>query len=104
MIHMRILWFLCEMDKQAVKENIIDSEWTHNRDESAANFDDFKWWDNVDALVKQALPGALFTETSYEQLKTWVDEEQSKAIRQYWKDHPEEFERLMKKLENAQKN
>ena len=101
-IHTRILWFFSEMDKLRVKEQIVDSEWTHNRDESAVDFDDFAWWDNVNDLVKNAVPSGVFTESSYERLETFVDAEQSKAIRQYWKDHPDEFESFMEKLKGLE--
>ena len=101
-IHTRILWFFREMDKLALKEQIEDSEFTHNRDEDTENFDDFAWWERVDALTKADFPEGVFTEATYEKVRDEVDVLQSNAIRKYWIDHPGEYEPFMKKLKNLE--
>ena len=96
---LRVTWFFKEMDKLCVAKYMEDSEWCHNRNEDDPEFDDFKWWDNFDSNVKEEFPDGIFTEKSYEKAEKLYDEIMGKCIREYWQAHPEEFERLTKKLE-----
>ena len=98
---LRVTWFFNEMDKLAVAKYIEDSEWHHNRTEDDPEFDDFKWWDNFDAKVKKEFPDGIFTEKSYKKTEELYDELEGKLMREYWQAHPEEFEKLTRKLENT---
>ena len=80
------------------------STWNFNRDEDDPVFDDFEWWDNVDAKIREVYPEGVFTKESFEAVRDYFDEKESEAIREYWKVHPEEFkeyiEQIDKKLES----
>ncbi len=102
---LRVTWVFNEMDKLGIAKYMEDSEWHHNRNEADPEFDDFEWWNNFDAKVKEEFPDCIFTEKSYKKTENLYDEIMGKCMREYWQTHPEEFERLMKKLEKApQKN
>lgn len=45
-VSLRILWFFSEMRKLGNVQAIEDSEWKHNRNEEAEDFNDFEWWDS----------------------------------------------------------
>jgi len=62
----RIIWFFGEMQKLVNAKAIEDSEWNFNRNEDEAGFDDFKWWDNVEAKIRKVYPEGVFTKESYE--------------------------------------
>ena len=94
---LRVTWFFNEMDKLVVAKYMEDSEWHHNRNEDDPEFDDFKWWDNFDSMLKKAFPDGIFSDKSFEKTEKMYDELMSKCMREYWQAHPEEFERLMKK-------
>jgi len=98
---LRVTWFFNEMDKLAVAKYMEDSEWGHNRNEDDPDFDDFKWWDNFESKVKEEFPDGIFTEKSYKKAEESYDEIMGKCMREYWQAHPEEFERLTKKVENV---
>ena len=95
----RIMWFLTEMDNLAFQEIIIDSEWTHNRNEDDSDFDDFAWWDHVEGLLKEEFPDGVFTEATYKKMEEWMDAKMSEFIGQYYREHPEEHKRLMESLD-----
>lgn len=103
----RIVWFFGEMEKLVVAKAVEDSEWNFNRNEEDPAFDDFKWWDNLEAKIREYYPDGVFTKESYEAVRDFFDEKESEAIREYWKAHPEEFEEYMeqidKKLESLKK-
>jgi len=103
----RIVWFFGEVDNWKVAKAIEDSEWNFNRNEDDPNFDDFKWWENVEAKIRGVYPSGVFTQESYEAVRDFFDEKESAAIREYWKAHPEEFkeymEQLHERLENLRK-
>jgi hypothetical protein len=95
----RIVWFFEQVDDWKVAKAIEDSEWNFNRNEDDPDFDDFKWWDNVEAKIREVYPKGVFTQESYEVVKDYFDEKESEAIRQYWKANPEKFKEHMKQLE-----
>jgi hypothetical protein len=92
------------MDKLAYRECLEESEFNYNRDEDSPEFNDFAWWNAFDAKIKKVYPDGIFSEKSFEKAENLSDEIMGKCMREYWQAHPEEFERLTKKLENAQKN
>jgi hypothetical protein len=96
----RIVWFFSELDKLNAALAIEDSEWNHNRNEDDPAFDDFAWWDRLDAKIREFYPAGVFTEESWRKCKEFFDEKESEIIRTYWKEHPEELERLTKRLES----
>jgi hypothetical protein len=100
----RIVWFFGQMDDLKVAKAIEESEWEHNRNEDDPEFDDFKWWDDLEAKIRGYYPDGVFTKESYEAVERFFDEEQSELIRNYWKAHPEEnkeyMEQINKKLES----
>ena len=96
----RIVWFFEDMQKLVTARAIEDSEWNFNRDEDDPDFDDFKWWDNVEAKIREVYPKGVFTKESYEAVRDYFDEKELEAIREYWKAHPEEFKAYMADLEN----
>jgi hypothetical protein len=61
---MRIVWFFGELDKFKVATAIEDSEWNFNRNEDDPDFDDYKWWDDLDKKIKLYYPNGVFTEKS----------------------------------------
>ena len=95
----RIVWFFEDMQKLVNAKSIEDSEWNFNRDEDDPDFDDFKWWDNVDAKIRGFYPKGVFTQESFEAVRDFFDEKESEAIREYWKAHPEEFKECMKQID-----
>jgi hypothetical protein len=95
----RIVWFFGEMDKLVVAKAVEDSEWDFNRDEEDPAFDDYAWWNDLDAKIRGYYPDGVFTKESYEAVKRFFDEKQSELIRNYWKAHPEEHKKMMKNLD-----
>ena len=103
----RIVWFFGDMQKLVNAKAIEDSEWNFNRNEDDLAFDDFEWWDTVEAKIRGYYPKGVFTKESFEAVRDYFDEKESEAIREYWKAHPEEskeyMEQIDKKLENLKK-
>ena len=95
----RIVWFFEDMQKLVNAKAIEDSEWNFNRNEEDPGFDDFKWWDNVEAKIREVYPKGVFTKESYEAVRDYFDEKESEAIREYWKAHPEEFKEYMEQID-----
>ena len=95
----RIVWFFGEMEKLVVAKAIEDSEWNFNRNEEAPAFDDYKWWDDLEAKIREYYPDGVFTKESYEAVERFFDEKESELIRNYWKAHPEEFKEYMEQIE-----
>ena len=95
---LRVEWFFNEMDKLAHAEHIIESEWNHNRNEDNPDFDDFAWWNQVDLKIKEIYPEGIFTEENWNKTREFYDKIQSEYLAQYWQTHPEEFEKLTKKI------
>ena len=98
---LRVTWFFNEMNKLGVAKYMENSEWSHNRNENDPEFDDFKWWENFESKVKEEFQDGIFTEKTYERTEKLYDELVSKCMREYWQAHPEEFEKLTRKLENT---
>ena len=100
----RIVWFFGDMQKLVNAKAIEDSEWNFNRNEDDPEFDDFEWWDNVEAKIREVYPKGVFTKESYEAVRDYFDKKESEFIREYWKTHPDEhreyMERINKKLES----
>jgi len=97
-LQLRIGWFFQEMRKLGYAKHLEDSEWYHNRNEEAPDFNDFKWWDTFEAKLKQEYPDGIFGEKSYLKLQEWLDKEESKLMVQYWKEHPEAYKNVMEEL------
>ena len=99
----RIVWFFEDIQKLVNAKSIEDSEWNFNRNEDDPEFNDFKWWDNVEAKIRKVYPKGVFTRESYEAVRDYFDEKESESIREYWKAHPKEhkeyMEQINKKLE-----
>ena len=100
----RLVWFFGDMQKLVNVKAIEDSEWNFNRDEDDPDFNDFKWWDTVEAKIRGFYPKGVFTQESFEAVRDYFDEKESEVIREYWKAHPEEFKeykgQIDKKLES----
>ncbi len=64
----RIVWFFGEMQKLVNAKAIEDSEWNFNRNEDDPGFDDFKWWDSVEAKIREVYPKGVFTDSIIETL------------------------------------
>jgi hypothetical protein len=69
----RIVWFFEQVDDWKVAKAIEDSEWNFNRNEEEPTFDDFKWWDNVEAKIREVYPNGVFTKESYEAIRNYFD-------------------------------
>ena len=100
----RIVWFFEDMLKLVTARAIEYTEWTFNRDEDDPAFNDFRWWDNVEAKIRKVYPKGVFTKESYEAVRDYFDEKETEAIREYWKAYPEDYkeyiEQIDKKLES----
>ena len=103
----RIVWFFEDMQKLVTARAIEDSDWNFNRNEDDPDFDDFKWWDNVEPKIREVYPKGVFTKESYEAVRDYFDKKESEVIREYWKAHPEKHKEYMeeidKKLESLNK-
>ncbi len=74
---------------------IEDYEWNNNRNEDDPAFDDFAWWDAVDAKIKADLSSrACSPRRVLRSLNGFHDELMSRKIREYYEAHPEEREAL----------
>jgi hypothetical protein len=104
-VMLRVLWFFGEMQKFNHACLIEDFEWNHIRNEDDPAFDDFAWWDAVDAKIKAIYPEGVFTEKSFEEIERLHDEFIAKKIGEYYDAHPVERAALIngsdKKLEEV---
>ncbi len=73
-VMLRVLWFFREMKKFNNACLMEDFEWNNNRNEDDPAFDDFAWWDTVDAKIKAFFPEGVFTEKSFEEIQRLHDE------------------------------
>ncbi len=106
-VMLRVLWFFGEMKKFNHACLIEDFEWNNNRNEDDPAFDDYAWWDAVDAKIKALYPEGVFTEKSYEKYERLHDELLASKIREYYEAHPEEKKAIiqnMKKVEEEKHN
>jgi hypothetical protein len=107
-VMLRVLWFFREMQKFNHSCLTEDFEWNNNRTEDDPAFDDFAWWDAVEAKIKAVYPEGVFTEKSFEEFERLHDEFIAGKIREYYEAHPTEREALIsssnKKIEDEQKN
>ena len=94
----RVLWFLIEMDHLGYASVIEDNEWNFNRNEGDPDFDDYKWWGRVEALIKKDYPDGIFTEVTFKKLESWIDNKLSEEIGKYYREHPEEHKKLLESL------
>jgi len=105
---LRVLWFFNEMQKFNHACLIEDFEWNNNRNEDDPAFDDFAWWDAVDAKIKAIYPEGVFSEKSFEEIERLHDEFVARKISEYYDSHPLERAALIngsnKKLEDAERN
>ena len=101
-----IVWFTQDLDKFVNAKAIEDSEWNFNRNEEDPDFDDYEWWDSVEAKIRKVYPTGVFTEESYEEVRDYFDRQFTRFLCDYWKEHLEEFkvymEQIDKKLECLQ--
>ena len=95
---LRVLWFFREMQKLNHACLIEDYEYNNNRNEDDPAFDDFAWWDALDAKIKAIYPEGVFTEKSFEELERLHDELTAQRIREYFEAHPEEQNALIESL------
>ena len=107
-VMLRVLWFFHEMQKFNHACLIEDFEWNNNRNEDDPAFDDYAWWDAVDAKIKAIYPEGVFTEKSFEEFERFHDEFVARKIREYYEAHPEEraafIQGLNKKMEEVKKS
>jgi hypothetical protein len=89
-VMLRVLWFFCEMQKLNHVCLIEDFEWNNNRNEDDPAFDDYAWWDAVEAKKRAIYPEGVFTEKSFEEFEGFHDEFIARKIREYFEAHPEE--------------
>ncbi len=87
---LRVLWFFHEMKKLNHACLIEDYEYNNNRNEDDPAFDDYAWWDSVDAKIREIYPEGVFTEKSFEEFERLHDELIARKIREYYEAHPEE--------------
>jgi hypothetical protein len=87
---LRVLWFFREMQKLNYACLIEDFEYNNNRNEDDPAFDDYAWWDAVDAKIKAIYPEGVFSEKSFEEFERLHDEFTARKIREYFEAHPEE--------------
>jgi hypothetical protein len=97
-VMLRVLWFFHEMQKFNHACLIEDFEWNNNRNEDDPAFDDYAWWDAVDAKIKAIYPEGVFTEKSFEEFERFHDEFVARKIREYYEAHPEERAALINGL------
>jgi hypothetical protein len=71
------------------------------RDEDDPAFDDYAWWDTIDAKIKAVYPEGVFTEKSFEEIERLHDEFVTRKIREYYEAHPEEREALTRKIKEG---
>ena len=107
-VMLRILWFFCEMNKLNHVNHLEDYEFEHNRNEEDLSFDDFAWWDALEAEKLKLFPEGGFTEKSYEAVEAEFDIHIARRIREYYEAHPGEREALIqslnKKVEEGKKS
>jgi hypothetical protein len=100
-VMLRVLWFFHEMKKLNNACLIEDYEWKNNRNEDDPSFDDFAWWDKVDAKIKAVYPEGVFTLESFEVFERLRDEVLACKIKAYYDAHPEEREALTNKIKEG---
>jgi molecular chaperone GrpE (heat shock protein) len=98
-VQLRVLWFFEEMQKFNELNKLEDWAFEHNRNEEAPGFDDFRWWEDMEAEKLRRYPEGNFTAESYEKLEAEYDVHMAQKIREYWERHPKEFEELKKRSE-----
>jgi len=107
-VALRVLWFFNEMQKLNYVCLIEDFEWDNNRNEDDQDFDDFAWWDKLDAKIKAIYPEGVFSEDSFKEIERLHDELLASKIKEYYDLHPEKRFELInssnKALEAEKKN
>lgn len=96
---LRVLWFFSEMQKFNHTCLIEDFEWNNNRNEDNPDFDDFAWWDALDAKIKAVYPEGVFSEKSFQEIERLQDELLASKIKEYYDAHPAEREALINGLD-----
>jgi hypothetical protein len=94
-VMLRIMWFFREMDKLNYVNHLEDYEFEHNRNEEDPEFDDYAWWDALEAKKLKLFPEGVFTEKSYEAVEEEYDLHIARKIREYYEAHPGEREALI---------
>jgi len=107
-VMLRVMWFFREMDKLNYVNHMEDYEFEHNRNEEDLAFDDYAWWDALEAKKLKLFPEGVFTEKSYEAVEEEYDVHIARKIREYYDAHPGEREALInglnKKIEELKKS
>jgi hypothetical protein len=107
-VMLRVMWFFHEMQKFLHANLIEDYEWNNNRNEDDPNFDDYAWWDALEAKIKAEYPEGVFGEKSFEEFERFHDEFVARKIREYYEAHPGEREALTnglnRKIEGLRKS
>jgi hypothetical protein len=94
-VMLRVLWFFREMQKLNHACLIEDYEYNNNRSEDDPEFDNYAWWDAVDAKIRATYPEGVFTEKSFEEFEQLHDEFIARKIREYFEAHPDERSALI---------
>ena len=102
-VMLKVLWFFREMQKLNHACLMEDFEWNNNRNEDDPEFDDYAWWDAVEAKIKAIYPEGVFTEKSFEEIERLHDEFVVRKIREYYEVHPLEREALLNGLNKNEK-
>lgn len=97
-VMLRVLWFFSEMQKFNHACLIEDFEWNNNRNEDTPDFDDFAWWETLDAKIKAIYPLGVFSEKSFEEIERLNDKVLASKIKEYYDAHPAAREALINGL------
>jgi hypothetical protein len=100
-VMLRVLWFFHEMKKLNNACLIEDYEWKNNRNEEDPSFDDFAWWDALEAKIKALYPEGVFTLESFKVFERLRDEVVARKIKEFYDAHPEEREALTNKIKEG---
>ena len=97
-VMLRVQWFFSEMQKFNHVCLLEDYAFEHNRNEDDPAFDDFAWWDALEAKNLELYPEGVFTDKSYEAVEAQYDIHLAQKIREYYDAHPVEREALINGL------
>lgn len=78
---LRVLWFFSEMQKFNHVCLLKDYAFEHNLNEDDPAFDDFAWWDALEAKKLELYPEGVFTDKSYEAVEAHYDIHLAQKIR-----------------------
>jgi hypothetical protein len=96
-LFLRVTWFMQEMTKLAGVESYTDRAFSQ-RDATVRDFDDFKWWDEIDAKIAKEYPDGVFTEQSFAKLQDDYDRFVAEKIREHILANPEKYPIVVDKV------